>query len=132
MFNIEYVKNLKWVNHEHDAFDCIVKYEEFDEEHESTICRDDLLKHIQIIWNSAMENKYGGIDEFIPPPEDTIENTKIQVRHERDSRLAECDWTQASDVPASTKELWVNYRQALRDITLQEEFPLGIVWPEKP
>jgi hypothetical protein len=27
---------------------------------------------------------------------------------------------------------WVAYRQALRDITLQEGFPENVVWPEKP
>lgn len=30
------------------------------------------------------------------------------------------------------KQLWLDYRQALLDIPQQQEFPLNIIWPEKP
>ena len=53
------------------------------------------------------------------------------VRRERDKRIAETDWTQLPDVPLETKELWAVYRQALRDVTEQED-PTNIQWPEKP
>ena len=45
--------------------------------------------------------------------------------------LQECDWTQLSDIPTATKELWQSYRQSLRDITTQSN-PFNIVWPDKP
>ena len=54
------------------------------------------------------------------------------VRKERDTLLAATDWTQLPDVPQDTRELWATYRQALRDITLQEGFPLDVVWPDQP
>ena len=53
------------------------------------------------------------------------------VRAERDKRLLACDWTQLPDVPLATKEVWALYRQALRDITEQED-PFNIQWPSLP
>jgi hypothetical protein len=53
------------------------------------------------------------------------------VRADRNKRLAECDWTQLSDAPGD-KMAWVSYRQALRDVPLQEGFPWAITWPEEP
>lgn len=53
------------------------------------------------------------------------------MRMERNYRLSLSDWTQVSDAPVN-KEAWILYRQALRDITLQPEFPWNITWPEQP
>ena len=54
------------------------------------------------------------------------------IRKERDARLQESDWVMLSDVPQGIKDLWISYRQALRDITDQPGFPTEIVWPIKP
>ncbi len=53
------------------------------------------------------------------------------VRAKRDKLLLASDWTQLPDVPLTTKEMWANYRQALRDVTLQAD-PFNIVWPGNP
>lgn len=53
------------------------------------------------------------------------------VRAKRDRLIAATDWTQLPDVPLATKEMWANYRQALRDVTLQPD-PFNIVWPVAP
>jgi len=45
--------------------------------------------------------------------------------------LKECDWTQLSDIPQTTKDLWSVYRQELREITNQPN-PFNIEWPVKP
>jgi hypothetical protein len=50
----------------------------------------------------------------------------------RGNLLANSDWTQLPDVPEETRLKWQEYRQALRDITLQEGFPENIIWPTKP
>ena len=44
------------------------------------------------------------------------------------------DWTQLADVPLSAekKAEWNTYRQALRDITLQEGYPYNVVFPTEP
>ena len=54
-----------------------------------------------------------------------------QMRSQRNQKLAECDWTQLSDAPVD-KSVWATYRQALRDATSQEKFPLEVTWPVKP
>ena len=53
------------------------------------------------------------------------------VRKQRNDLLAACDWTQVADAPVD-KDAWAAYRQALRDITTQEGFPLSIDWPVAP
>lgn len=53
------------------------------------------------------------------------------IRTIRSELLYKSDWTQLPDVPISTKELWASYRQALRDITLQQD-PFNIQWPIAP
>ena len=46
--------------------------------------------------------------------------------------LSDSDWTQLPDVPLATKEAWAVYRQELRDIPSQPDFPFGTRWPLKP
>ena len=53
------------------------------------------------------------------------------VRRMRDALLAACDWTQLPDVPLSTRETWVAYRQALRDVTAQPDLS-NVTWPTPP
>jgi hypothetical protein len=53
------------------------------------------------------------------------------VRSTRNTRLADCDWTQVADAPGD-KAAWATYRQALRDISSQTGFPWDIQWPEAP
>lgn len=57
---------------------------------------------------------------------------EAEARAKRQQLLAASDWTQLPDVPLATKAAWATYRQALRDITEQAGFPLGIVWPTPP
>ena len=61
------------------------------------------------------------------------------VRAERDRLLAECDWVTLKAIDASNDglgiqlpQVWMTYRQALRDITAQAGFPWNVTWPEKP
>lgn len=57
-----------------------------------------------------------------------------EVRSQRDSLLAACDWvvTKAQELNQAVPQNWATYRQALRDISKQEKFPLQIAWPTKP
>lgn len=54
-----------------------------------------------------------------------------KVRAERDVKLAETDWTQVADAPVD-KTAWATYRQLLRDVPSQTQFPTTIAWPTKP
>ena len=53
------------------------------------------------------------------------------VRHDRNSRLSESDWSQVEDSPVD-KAAWATYRQALRDVPSQSGFPWDVVWPAQP
>ena len=53
------------------------------------------------------------------------------VRADRNARLAATDWTQIADSTAD-KPAWAAYRQALRDVPAQAEFPQSVTWPEQP
>lgn len=61
----------------------------------------------------------------------TYETEWVLVRKKRNELLQSSDWTQLPDVPLITKEAWSNYRQELRNITIQPN-PFNIVWPEAP
>jgi hypothetical protein len=52
------------------------------------------------------------------------------IRQQRNNKLYQSDWTQLEDAPLSTaqKDEYKIYRQALRDITTQND-PFSIVWP---
>jgi len=53
------------------------------------------------------------------------------VRKQRNEKLSLTDWTQLPDAPVNASS-WVLYRQSLRDITAQTNFPWEINWPTEP
>lgn len=55
-----------------------------------------------------------------------------QARSQRNSLLSACDWTQGADAPEEKRAAWAEYRQALRDLPTQPDFPIKITWPVKP
>lgn len=57
-----------------------------------------------------------------------------QAYGKRSFLLYQSDWTQVADNQLTQIEvnLWREYRQQLRDITLHSGFPTEITWPEKP
>lgn len=58
----------------------------------------------------------------------------MEQRSIRDHLLRSCDWTQITDssVDSTTRQAFVVYRQALRDVPSQSGFPTDIVWPTPP
>jgi hypothetical protein len=59
-------------------------------------------------------------------------NTKSgEIRAARNGKLAASDWTQLADSPADVAA-WAAYRQELRDITAQVDFPWDVTWPIAP
>jgi hypothetical protein len=66
-------------------------------------------------------------------PEDIESDTLVaanEVRAKRNQLLLETDWTQVADVQVD-KQIWAEYRQALRDITTQAGFPFDVIWPSQ-
>lgn len=67
-------------------------------------------------------------EEAVPGPDtDTLASS---IRTERNKRLTETDWRFRVDMTPSQE--WVDYCQALRDITAQASFPLEVQWPTQP
>ncbi len=54
----------------------------------------------------------------------------VSVRTERSKLLSDTDWRFRSDMTPSQE--WVDYCQALRDVTAQAGFPWAVEWPIKP
>lgn len=57
---------------------------------------------------------------------------KEEIRNVRDSLLAKSDWTQGKDIPDNISTAWATYRQALRDVPAQANFPWEVTWPTQP
>ena len=55
-----------------------------------------------------------------------------QVRAERNAKLTATDWSQGADTPQAIKDKYAPYRQSLRDVPAQTDFPNTIVWPTDP
>jgi hypothetical protein len=68
------------------------------------------------------------------PTVDTIEHLKQTRKEERNQLLAETDWivTKSLESGEAVPDEWKQYRQALRDIPTQPDFPDDIEWPTKP
>lgn len=66
------------------------------------------------------------------PP--AIATQLMELRVERDLRLAASDWTQFPDspLPAAARTEWRAYRQALRDLPAATEDPAAVDWPTPP
>lgn len=63
-----------------------------------------------------------------------VADTADEIRARRDRLLAATDWTVLPDSPldAQLLEEVKTYRQALRDVPQQENFPGAITWPRVP
>ena len=61
-------------------------------------------------------------------PEETLWQ---RVREVRNALLLESDWVALSDVTVSNKDAWLEYRQALRDMTNKAN-PYNVTIPNKP
>ena len=55
-----------------------------------------------------------------------------KLREMRDDKLLKTDWTQNADVPEATRNKWLAYRQALRDVPANYNNFGDVVWPTKP
>ena len=71
-------------------------------------------------WNER--NKAGGVSD---------QNLSVVMRAERNALLHQSDWTQLDDVPQKIKEKYKSWRQELRDLPQQAEFP-HITIPGEP
>lgn len=68
------------------------------------------------------------------------QQTEDAVRAERDKLLADTDWVVTKAIEQNAQDglgmqipvVWLDYRQALRDIPQQPGFPDNVTWPTEP
>lgn len=84
----------------------------------------------QIVHTTREE---AGLDP-LPSQEEVDAVVAGYVRAERDTLLAACDWivTKSLELGEAVPQDWLDYRQALRDVTSQDGFPNTVVWPTAP
>jgi hypothetical protein len=58
-------------------------------------------------------------------------NKANEIREIRNDLLKNSDWAMIDDVPVD-KSAWLSYRQTLRDIPTQSEFPFNVNFPVQP
>ena len=63
-----------------------------------------------------------------------LEQATESARNQRDRFLTETDWVvvKHNELGTPIPQEWVDYRQALRDITEQSGFPDNVEWPTAP
>jgi hypothetical protein len=86
---------------------------------------------------SWLGEQYADMGWFIVGEESASMDKKMlsQIEWERAKQLLkESDWVMLPDVPMTVgeKEQWIEYRQQLREIRLQSDFPFSIEWPIAP
>ena len=73
------------------------------------------------------------ITELTPEEiEERVKDAAEAARQERNYYLLQSDHIFCSDVQIENQDAWIEYRQKLRDLTEQPEFPKIIEWPERP
>lgn len=92
----------------------------------------DYLNRLKAFWKTFNTDVY----EYVPPPPEppTTEQLATEARERRNSLLRESDPYVLPDFPITeaSRKLIYAYRQELRDVPEQENFPLDITWPEFP
>ena len=83
------------------------------------------------IKGNIVERLYPVIDKTAEELQQDLDGQSQTVRQIRNDLLQQSDWTQLPDAQVD-KIAWVAYRQALRDVPLQPEFPWTVVWPNTP
>lgn len=83
-----------------------------------------------------VDGKWGFVWERqdTPSRDVTLASLARQRRADREDLLTKTDWTQIADAPLSADQraAWAAYRQALRDMPTQPNFPWEVTWPVKP
>jgi len=82
----------------------------------------------------VIENGFAYVVEVVNKTEDDlaadVASKAAQMRTARDNALKASDWTQVADAPVD-QEAWATYRQALRDLPDDENWP-NVELPNDP
>lgn len=84
-----------------------------------------------VLENGKWVLKFSVRDKTQAEREEYNSQLSSQIRIKRNTLLSNSDWTQLEDAPVD-KAAWATYRQALRDITEQDGFPVNVEFPAEP
>jgi hypothetical protein len=65
MFTIQHIRNPVFSNNEGTSIDCLIKFEEFSEEHPFNATSFDPMEHGRQAYERIMSGEFGAIGEFI-------------------------------------------------------------------
>ena len=93
-----------------------------------------LVKRDPVLESGSWVCKWEGVAKTTEEKARADDFLAEAFRKDRNQFLTECDWTVLSDSPLAADKLaeWKTYRQELRDISKQTDFPQKITWPTKP
>lgn len=85
------------------------------------------------VWATASADIWQTIDSQVKAPP-TEEKLDVIAKGLRLNLLSTSDWTQLPNAPLTDakKQEWAEYRQSLRNITEQTNYPFEINWPVAP
>lgn len=81
------------------------------------------------------ENDDASLGNEYDTESDAFRVSMDDIRQERNKRIAQTDYLFTSDYPHATeevKQVWLDYRQALRDLPDNTTDPSNPVWPVAP
>lgn len=118
-------KDCKWGDEDHTYFVCQVEHPTYGWIPYCCMAGDNSIG--KELWEQRNSLK---IAEYKPDLEAMARGIRIQ----RNQLLKQTDYLMVLDAPISdkTQAEVKEYRQALRDLPLQDGFPLNVVWPKKP
>jgi hypothetical protein len=103
------------------------------EENTKTSIPKDLNNHLYRQILEEVQNGQAQIIDYIEPQPVHYPVSWSYIREVRDERLKETDWVMFEDAnPQPSKQAWLDYRQALRDIPQNYTNTEDVVWPVKP
>lgn len=85
-------------------------------------------------FESVMTDRQAEFDRLKQEEIDSAPSEDELIRLKRDELLKSTDWIVIKhvDLGQPVPQEWSDYRQALRDITEQANFPDNVQWPTKP
>ena len=127
---VESIRNARIKDIHGHQIECYIKYKNLPERL-TTLSSSATDAEEKELYNKIIFGEYGDIEPLVETM--TVEESLAHiVKTNRNTLLAESDWTQLPDVPEETRSKWAAYRQALRDITNQSEYPKNVIFPVKP
>ena len=113
-----------------NTIECLVKMEETDEVlpfHATPYDDEDYGRELF----EMLRDKYS--PSVAPCSDEERSNYLIgNAKSDRAALLRQTDWIANGDVRLVNQTEWLQYRQDLRDITLQPGYPEDITWPTRP